>query len=76
MDKELTLEELDKVTAGYPVLPQEENEEVMEATPELPPLNDNSDNLFITDNQRAVEGLPYGELSEEELDTVIAGRTR
>lgn len=71
MDKELSLEELDMVQAGYPVLPQEETEkETVEET------NEKEEDLFVTENQRMVEELPFGELTENELDNVIAGRLR
>ena len=71
MDKELSLEELDMVQAGYPVLPQEETEkETVEETKEK------EEELFVTENQRMVEELPFGELTENELDNVIAGRLR
>ena len=77
MDKELSLEELDMVQAGYPVLPQEEAEkESVEETNEKEETIEKEENIFVTENQRLVEELPFGELSEEELDTVIAGRVR
>ena len=77
MDKELSLEELDMVQAGYPVLPQEESEkESVEETNEKEETIEKEENIFVTENQRLVEELPFGELSEEELDTVIAGRLR
>jgi hypothetical protein len=75
---ELSLEELDKITAGYPVnlngqiLPDlsqyDEEEKTKEVQKEEIPV------IFITENERYVNNLPYGELSEEELDNVIAGR--
>ena len=71
MDKELSLEELDMVQAGYPVLPQEEPEK--ESVEEV---NEKDDNLYATENEKLVGELPFGELSEEELDNVIAGRLR
>ena len=77
-EKELSLEELDKITAGYPgsyeerqqILPDlSEFEEKKEKEEEVP-------SIFITENERLVNDLPYGELSEDELDNVIAGRLR
>ena len=77
MDRELSLEELDMVQAGYPVLPQEETEkETVEETNEKEEKEGKEENLFVTENQRLVEELPFGELTEEELDNVIAGRLR
>ena len=76
MDKELSLEELDMVQAGYPVLPQEAEKESVEETNEKEETIEKEENLFVTENQRLVEDLPFGELSEDELDNVIAGRLR
>ena len=77
MDKELSLEELDMVQAGYPVLPQEETEkETVEETNEKEETIEKDEDLFVTENQRLVEELPFGELTENELDNVIAGRLR
>lgn len=80
-NRELSMEELDKITAGYPgsleareqILPdlsEYENEPVKGKVEEPVP------SMFVTENERLVNELPYGELSEEDLDNVIAGRQR
>lgn len=72
-NRELTMEELDQITAGYPgTLPDlSQYDEVVEdkQVDEVP-------EIFITENERLVNDLPFGELSEEDLDNVMAGRTR
>ena len=79
-DRELTLDELDKVTAGYPGS-YEERQQIL---PDLSSLQEKKveekkeeiPSIFITENERLINDLPYGELSEEELDNVIGGRLR
>ena len=77
-EKELSLEELDKITAGYPGS-YEERQQIL---PDLSEFEDKKEkeeevpSIFITENERLVNDLPYGELSEDELDNVIAGRLR
>ena len=77
---ELSLEELDKITAGYPMnlngqtLPDLSQHDEEEKTKEV--QKEEIPEIFITENERLVNNLPYGELSEEELDNVIAGRLR
>lgn len=80
---ELSLEELEMATR-YPgvsrqLLPDlNEETEITEAEKEElktePELNEND--LFVTENERLVNELPYGELSEDDLDNVLGGRYR
>ena len=74
-EKELTLEELEKVTAGYP-----NADKVDVLTKKIKTSQKHSEEIkyprYITENEKLIEELPYGELTEEELDNVLAGRTR
>ena len=75
-DGELSLEELDQVTAGMPVLPETEKVQREESVQtDLPRKHGKIDeNQILTDmSRKAVEALPMGELSEEDLDNVIGG---
>ncbi len=79
-NRELSMEELDKITAGYPGS-LEEREQIL---PDLSGFQETKKeekkeeipDIFITENERLVSELPYGELSEDDLDNVIGGRLR
>ena len=74
-EKKLKLSELDKINAGYPNADKIDiiNKKIKGTKKEeLEKIPD----IFITENERLVEELPFGELSEDELDNVIAGRLR
>lgn len=80
-EREFTEKKFEKITAGYPgsleermqILPDlseiEEEETVVVEKEEIP-------SIFITENERLVDELPYGELNEEDLDNVMGGRLR
>lgn len=75
-NRELSMKELDKITAGYPGS-LEEREQIL---PDLSGFQETKKeeipDIFITENERLVSELPYGELSEDDLDNVIGGRLR
>ena len=74
-EKELTLEELDNITAGYP-----NSDKVDALTKKIKTAQKQSEEIkyprYITENEKLIEELPNGELTEDELDNVLAGRTR
>ena len=74
-EKELTLEELDNITAGYL-----NSDKVDVLTKKITTAQKHSEEIkypeYITENEKSIEELPNGELTEDELDNVLAGRTR
>lgn len=74
---ELSLEELDQVVAGMPMLPETEHEEKESIEVSVPKESVNRNDELTGISKEAVESLPFDEdLSEEQLDNIIAGFRR
>jgi len=86
-DDELSLEELDQVTAGLPDLSklEENNQQRSTKTSKfetVKPLTFGNEydisrrETIVEESMQAVEGLPEAELFEDDLDAIMGGRTK
>ena len=71
-EKELSLEELDDIKAGYP-----NADKINLLAKKFKPTEKSKDKAiypdYIKENKKLIDELPQGELKEKDLDNVLAG---
>ena len=71
-EKELSLEELDDIKAGYP-----NADKINLLAKKFKPTENSKDKTiypdYINENEKLIDELPQGELKEKDLDNVLAG---